>query len=232
MALSVLDANLNPQTVETLPSVGRKAANLSLPLALANEDKTAIDLINTNLGVLDGRVDGLETAVAATNTLLTTQNSYLDGVETAIASTNTKLDTLATHVDTLETLIAATNTALGLANTSLDNIEASTSSAAPTIVTAEASSWQYIAASATDTAAGNAADLLDSLLVVPTSKSPGAVSFEDGAGTNYTLFAGGADSLTTLIPFPIDMRNIVAGTAWEITTGTGLAVFAFYRQRT
>lgn len=102
----------------------------------------------------------------------------------------------------------------------------------PTIVVQEAPSYTYIAASSTDSAAGNANDLIDSVLVVPTSKSPGAVSFEDGAGTNYTLFAGGADSLTTLIPFPVDLRNIPMSSVGEFTTGTGLAIFVFYRPRT
>lgn len=131
MALQVLDATGNPQTIETLPPVSRKAANLSLPTAMSTEDKAALDLVNTNLGVIDGRVDGLEAAVAATNTLLTTQNGYLDGVETAIALTNTKLDSLAGLVDTVEALIASSNTKLDAANTSLDNIEASAVSVTP-----------------------------------------------------------------------------------------------------
>ena len=105
-------------------------------------------------------------------------------------------------------------------------------STAPTIVTDEAPSWIYIAAGSTDTAAGNANDLLDSILVIPVTKSPGLVSMEDGAGTNRTLFAGGTDSVSTLIPFPIDLRNVAAGTAWEITTGSDVAVIVFYRPRT
>lgn len=103
---------------------------------------------------------------------------------------------------------------------------------APTIVVQEAPSWVHIPESSTDTAGGNANDLLDCLLVIPATTSPGAVSIEDGAGTNYTLFAGGATSVSTLIPFPIDMRNIQATTAWEITTGANVAVIAFYRPRT
>lgn len=103
---------------------------------------------------------------------------------------------------------------------------------APTIVVQEAPSWVYIPASSTDTAGGNANDLLDCLLVIPATTSPGAVSIEDGAGTNYTLFAGGASSVSNLIPFPIDMRNIPATTGWEITTGASVSVIAFYRART
>lgn len=114
----------------------------------------------------------------------------------------------------------------------LSGIYAAVASASPTVVAQEAPSWVHIAASSTDTAGGNANDLLDSLLVIPATTSPGAVSFEDGAGTNYTLFAGGASSVSTLIPFPIDMRNIAAGTGWEITTGANVTVIAFYRART
>lgn len=115
---------------------------------------------------------------------------------------------------------------------SLKAIATAAIATAPTIVVQEAPSWVYIPASSTDTAGGNANDLLDCLLVIPATTSPGAVSIEDGAGTNYTLFAGGATSVSTLIPFPIDMRNIQATTAWEITTGANVAVIAFYRPRT
>lgn len=103
---------------------------------------------------------------------------------------------------------------------------------APAIVVQEAPSWVYIPASQTGTAGGNANDLLDCLLVIPATTSPGAVRIEDGAGTNYTLFAGGTDSVSTLIPFPIDMRNIPATTAWKITTGANMAAIAFYRPQT
>ena len=142
------------------------------------------------------------------------------------------------------TLQTALNTLIGAASAGawasgdsslmslLKAIATAANATAPTIVVQEAPSWVYIPASFTDTAGGNANDLLDCLLVIPATTSPGAVSIEDGAGTNYTLFAGGATSVSTLIPFPIDMRNIAAGTGWEITTGANVAVIAFYRPRT
>lgn len=120
---------------------------------------------------------------------------------------------------------------LGDIKTSNAAIQAVVEDDAPAVVSEEATSWVYISASSTDTAVGNANDQLDSILVIPATKSPGAVSIEDGDGTNRTLFSGGDDSVSTLIPFPIDMRNIAAGTAWEITTGANVAVIAFYRQR-
>lgn len=136
-------------------------------------------------------------------------------------------------VTSLTSLVSsvATEDTLALAAAALEVLKTQAESGEPVPVVGEAPSWQYIPASSTDTSAGNVNDLLDSLLVIPATKSPGAVSIEDGAGTNRTLFAGGADSVTTLIPFPIDMRNIAAGTAWEVTTGADVAVIAFYRAR-
>lgn len=155
--------------------------------------------------------------------------------------TNTQMVALNPATTTLQT---ALNTLVGAANAAawasgdsslmslLKAIATAAIATAPTIVVQEAPSWVHVPASSTDTAGGNANDLLDCLLVIPATTSPGAVSIEDGAGTNYTVFAGGASSVSTLIPFPIDMRNIQATTAWEITTGANVAVIAFYRPRT
>lgn len=157
----------------------------------------------------------------------------------SLTSIDTKLTNNATSTlqTALNTLVGAANAAAWVSGDSslmslLKAIATAAIATAPTIVVQEAPSWVHIPASSTDTAGGNANDLLDCLLVIPATTSPGAVSIEDGAGTNYTLFAGGATSVSTLIPFPIDMRNIQATTAWGITTGTNVAVIAFYRPRT
>lgn len=43
MSITVYDKDLNPQTIETLPSTGRKAATASLPTVAATEDKAVMD---------------------------------------------------------------------------------------------------------------------------------------------------------------------------------------------
>ncbi len=75
-------------------------------------------------------------------------------------------------------------------------------------------------------AAGAAGDLLTSLLVVPASTSPGAITIKDGAGTAITVFAGGADSIATLHPFPIPLGIRSAAGPWRVTTGANVSVVA------
>lgn len=109
-------------------SGGATAANQTSEL-------TKLDTLHTDLGTIDGHVDGLETAVASTNTKLDTLHADVDGLETAVASTNTKLDTVHSdllaidgHVDGLETLGTSTNTKLDTLHTDVDGLEAAVSS--------------------------------------------------------------------------------------------------------
>lgn len=92
------------------------------------------------------------------------------------------------------------------------------------------SEFETVAASQTDQmlgATGAAGDRLAGLLVIPATTSPGAVSIEYGA-TNISVFAGGAGSVTSLIPFFVPLMNIAAPSGgWEITTGADVSVIAF-----
>lgn len=104
--------------------------------------------------------------------------------------------------------------------------------AGPAATFGEAPSWIDIAANQSNVAVGNANDLLDSLLITPLTKSPGAVSIGDGATATVVKFQGGTDSVSTLIPWSIDMRNVAAVTQHRVTTGADVTVRAFYRART
>lgn len=91
---------------------------------------TKLDTIHTDLGTIDGHVDGLETLVTSTNakldtihTDLGTIDSHVDGLETAVASTNTKLDTIHGDVDGLETLATSANTKLDTLHADLGSID-------------------------------------------------------------------------------------------------------------
>jgi hypothetical protein len=95
-------------------------------------------------------------------------------------------------------------------------------------VTVAAFEYETVAASQTDQMCGStgaAGDLLVGLLVVPASVDAGAVSIEDGS-TNTTVFTGGTDSVTTLIPFFIPLNILSASGGWEITTGADVSVIA------
>lgn len=89
--------------------------------------------------------------------------------------------------------------------------------------------YQACAASATTAcgAAGAVGDVLNSVLVVPGTTSPGDVQIKDGSGRAITVFAGGSTSETTLTPFTIDLKNIksVAG-GWSIVTGANVTAVA------
>jgi hypothetical protein len=86
--------------------------------------------------------------------------------------------------------------------------------------------YETVAASQTDQpmgATGAANDLLMSVVIIPTSTSPGAVSIKDGSGSAITIFAGGASSVLTLHPFsvPLNIRSTSGG--WKITTGANVS---------
>lgn len=90
--------------------------------------------------------------------------------------------------------------------------------------------YETVAASQTDQMLGPTGAVGDSLagmLIIPATTSPGAVSIEDGS-TNTTVFAGGSNSVSSLVPFYIPLMNIktVSG-GWEVTTGANVSVIAF-----
>lgn len=72
-------------------------------------------------------------------------------------------------------------------------------------------------------ATGAVNDVLEGVLIVPATTSPGAVAILDGA-TSITIFAGGAGSVSNLVPFFVPLAGIrsVSG-AWKITTGTNVS---------
>jgi hypothetical protein len=88
--------------------------------------------------------------------------------------------------------------------------------------------YETVAASQTAQVLGGSGatgDYLAGLLVTPASLSPGVVTILDNA-TSINLFAGGTDSVTTLIPFfvPIGAKSVSG--AWKCTTGASVSVLA------
>jgi hypothetical protein len=88
--------------------------------------------------------------------------------------------------------------------------------------------YRAVSASSTATVLGTTGaigDLLNGLLVIPASTSPGAVAVLDNA-TGITVFTGGASSVSNLVPFfvPIGARSVSG--AWKVTTGANVSVVA------
>jgi len=72
---------------------------------------------------------------------------------------------------------------------------------------------------------GATGDYLGGLLVTPASTSPGVVTILDNA-TSINVFAGGASSLSNLVPFFIPIGAKSVSGAWKVTTGSNVSVVA------
>jgi hypothetical protein len=94
---------------------------------------------------------------------------------------------------------------------------------APASVTDE---YETVAASQTAQVlgpTGATGDYLSGLLVIPATTSPGNVLLLDNA-TSITVFAGGASSVLSLIPFFIPIGAKSVSGAWKVTTGANVSV--------
>lgn len=79
---------------------------------------------------------------------------------------------------------------------------------------------QQIGASGT-----NAGQHLSHVTLFPATTSPGAVALLDGDAST-TIFAGGADSVSNLVPFTIFFGCDSKNGAWKLTTGANIAARA------
>jgi len=75
-------------------------------------------------------------------------------------------------------------------------------------------------------ATGAVGDFLAGILVIPASTSPGAISIKDGSGSAITVFAGGANSVSSIAPFAIPLGFKSTSGGWQITTGANLSAIA------
>ena len=85
--------------------------------------------------------------------------------------------------------------------------------------------YETVAASATAQvigATGAAGDVINGILVIPATTSPGNVLLLDGA-TSITVFTGGATSVADLKPFFIELGLTSVSGAWKITTGAAVS---------
>lgn len=88
--------------------------------------------------------------------------------------------------------------------------------------------YETIAASQTGQALGATGakgDYLAGILVIPASTSPGNVLVLDST-TSITVFAGGASSVSNLVPFFIPIGAKSLSGAWSVTTGANVSCIA------
>lgn len=89
--------------------------------------------------------------------------------------------------------------------------------------------YETVAASQSDQVLGTtgaSGDRISHIVIIPATKSPGAVTIKDGAGSAITVFAGGTDSLASLASFPIMLGMVSSAGAWSVTTGADVSVIA------
>lgn len=95
--------------------------------------------------------------------------------------------------------------------------------------TIDARQYETVAASQTAQVLGGAGavgDVLTTLLIVPATTSPGAVSVKDGSGSAITVFTGGATSVADLTPIIVRLGIASVSGAWSVTTGAAVSVVA------
>lgn len=72
-------------------------------------------------------------------------------------------------------------------------------------------------------AEGAAGDYISHVVIIPATTSPGAVAILDD-DTSYTIFAGGASSVSNLAPITVPLGWVSQDGGWSVTTGTNVSV--------
>lgn len=71
-------------------------------------------------------------------------------------------------------------------------------------------------------ATGAIGDFILHVTIVPATTSPGAVTLLDNA-TSITIFAGGASSVSNLVPFAVPLNMVSVSGAWKLSTGANVS---------
>lgn len=90
--------------------------------------------------------------------------------------------------------------------------------------------YEFVEASASEQTlgpTGATGDYLANILISPLTLSPGEVSVEDGSNTYLlTVFTGGSNSVTNLVPFAVPLGIKSTHGAWKINTGANVNAIA------
>lgn len=206
--VTVLEADGVTQTDVVVLDVGRQAAAASKSVAASTEDKAVLDAIAASLATLDNVVAGNEAQVDVLTVPTDPFGANADAAS-ATGSISAKLRAIATALGT-------TAFDLGQGTGGSRTLRVAVDSAQ-----LDGSEYETVAASQTAQtlgATGATGDYISGILVVPATTSPGNVLLLDNA-TSITVFAGGASSVSNLVPFFIPLGMISVSGAWKITTG-------------
>lgn len=203
--ITILEADGTTETDVVVLDVGRQAAAASKSIALSTEDKAVLD----NLATLAGAVKAEDVASAGAD----------PGIVVMAMRQGTPANTSGADGDyePLRLSGGLLQTQMGAALPSGTNLVGR--------VKPEGDEYETVAASQTAQAlgaTGATGDYIAGILVVPATTSPGNVLLLDNA-TSITVFAGGASSVSNLVPFFIPLGMVSVSGAWKITTGANVS---------
>jgi len=205
-------------------ALGKQASTDSKSVTLSNEDTAAIGSSSetapandTAQSGLNGRMQRIAQRLSSLIALLPSSLGPKAGsASLAVALSNEDK----AYIDGIETALATLNTATA-------SLLTAAQSTAPVPIELPGGG-ETVAASQTQVmgASGATGDYLSHVTIIPASTSPGAVQIKDGGGTAFTVFAGGASSVSSLVPFvvPVGMKSIAG--AWTIITNANVSAIA------
>jgi hypothetical protein len=214
--------------------LGQAASAASVPVVIAS-DQGALTVAShavTNAGTF---------AVQITGDALTALQ-LIDNINAAIAGSEMQVDVvgpLPAGTNAIGKLAANSGVDIGdvdilsiaAGDNNIGNVDVVTLPATPAgtnligRIKPEGDEYETVAASQTAQvlgATGGTGDYIAGVLVVPATTSPGNVLLLDNA-TSITIFAGGASSVSNLVPFFIPLGMTSVSGAWKITTGSNVS---------
>ena len=89
----------------------------------------------------------------------------------------------------------------------------------------------YVAAGVTDQViTNNKGTILQRIIIVPATTSPGVVTYQEGAaGADRTVFVGGAVSLTELKPIVVELGIRALAEGFRVSTGANVSAIVVGR---
>jgi len=185
---------------------------------------SAVGSTDTGVAALVKRTDTLATLTPADGDYVRAQTNARGALWVALDSTAAQNVTLAAGSAAIGKLAANSGVDIGDVDvTSLPALPAGTNNIGS--VTPAGTGYETVAASQTAQvlgATGATGDYIAGVLIVPATTSPGAVTLLDNA-TSITIFTGGTDSVSNLVPFfvPLGIKSVSG--AWKLTTGANVS---------
>ena len=186
---------------------------------LASDDPAValLGTIDADTGASLALLTTIDADTGASLALLSTIDADT-GAHTGLLTTiDADTSSIATDAGTAATLLGTIDTDTGAISTSTSDLTAAVKATYETVAASQ--SAQVLGAS------GTVGDYLSGVLVIPATTSPGAITLTDNV-TAISIFAGGASSVGSLVPFMIPVGAVSASGAWKLTTGANVSCMA------